>query len=186
MRKHYFRLVQSMLNITKIFRPLVLLAVFAGLMSLESCRVSYSFAGADVPTEAKTFSVEYFKVTAALASPTAPQKLTERLKDLIQGQTRLSLATSNGDLQYSGTITGYQVSPAAVTANERAGVNRLTMTVKVNYVNTFDEKKNFERDFSRFQDFDANKNLNEVEASLLDEINNQLVQDIFNASLGNW
>ena len=150
------------------------------------CRVSYSFSGADIPSNANTFSVDFFKVTAALASPIYAQKITERLKDLLLSQTRLNLAKSNGDLQYSGTVTRYEVLPVAITGNETAGRNRLTISVRVSYVNTFDEKKNFEKEFTRFEDFEANQTLTQVETGLIEKINEQLVQDIFNASLGDW
>ena len=163
---------------------MLLLFVFAG--SSQGCRVSYSFSGADIPGNANTFSVDFFKVTAALASPVYAQKITERLKDLMLSQTRLSLAKSNGDLQYSGTVIRYEVMPVAITGNETAGMNRLTITVRVSYINTDDDKKNFEKDFSQFCDFESNKTLTEVESTLIDCINEKLVQDIFNASLGNW
>ncbi len=172
-----FRLYKSLSTVT-------LLLAFALLTN--SCKVSYSFTGADVPAEAKTFSVEYFKVTAALANPTYAQSITERLKSQLQNQTRLLLTKANGDIQYSGTVTRYEVIPVAITANETAGENRLSITVSVSYVNTFDEKKNFEKEFTRFQNFKANDNLSAVETSLIEVINEQLVTDIFNASLGNW
>ncbi|MES2629373.1 MAG: LPS assembly lipoprotein LptE [Bacteroidota bacterium] len=165
---------------------LLFAALAAILFTASGCKVSYSFSGADVPAEAKTFSVEYFKVTAPLANPVYPQKITERLKDQINTSTRLELVKSNGDLQYSGTITQYNVLPVAITGNETAGSNRFTITIKVNYINTFDEKKNFERDFTMTRDFPATQSLTEVETGLIEAINNQLAIDIFNASLGNW
>lgn len=163
----------------------VILLGIAVLFS-SGCKVSYSFTGADIPAEAKTFSVEYFKVSAALTNPIYSQKITERLKELMLNQTRLNLVKSNGDLQFTGTVTRYEVIPVAVTGNENAGLNRLSITVNVSYINSFDEKKNFEKDFNQFQDFSATTNLNQVETALIDEINNKLVQEIFNSSLGNW
>ncbi len=163
-----------------------LISIAALLVGISGCKVSYSFTGADVPVEAQTFSVEYFRVSAALASPVYAQKITERLKDQLLNQTRLDLTKSNGDLQYSGTVTRYEVLPMAIQGNETAGLNRFSITLHVSYVNTFDEKKNFERDFTQFLDFPSSKNLSEVEAALTEEINNKLALDIFNASLGNW
>ncbi|HEX4888139.1 MAG TPA: LPS assembly lipoprotein LptE [Luteibaculaceae bacterium] len=163
---------------------IVLAVIFSVL--LTGCKISYSFTGADVPSNANTFSVEFFKVSAALTNPSYAQKLTERLKDQLQNQTRLSLSPTQGDLQFGGTVTRYDVVPMAIQGNERAGINRFTITLRVNYVNTLDESKNFERDFTQFVDFDGARNLSDVETALIDEINDKLVQDIFNASLGNW
>lgn len=162
------------------------LFTFAILISIPSCKVSYSFTGGSVPAQANTFSVEYFNVSAALAPPTINQVITEGLKDYLLAQTRLDLAKSNGDIQYSGTITNYQISPVAIQSDESAATNRLTVTIKVNYVNVFEEEKNFEKSFSRFADFDRNTQLADVEDALLEEITDQLVQDVFNNSLGDW
>lgn len=168
-------------------KPVLVMSILMSMiLTFQGCKVSYSFTGADVPPEAKTFSVETFKVSAPLANPTYSQKITEKLKDQLLNSTRLDVVKSNGDLQFTGTVTGYQVIPVAITGNETAGQNRLTVTVNVSYKNTFDEKKNFERDFTMFRDFPANQNLSQVETNLIEEINNQLVLEIFNASLGNW
>jgi hypothetical protein len=163
------------------------LVISVGILFLISaCKVNYSFTGGSIPAQAVTFSVEYFNVSAPLASPTINQVLTEGLKDYLLAQTRLDIAKSNGDIQYSGTVTGYNLAPIAIQADESAATNRLTITIKVNYVSVFEEEKNFEKSFSRFADFDRNTQLADVEDALIDEITNQLVQDIFNSSLGDW
>lgn len=171
----------------KHFKIIAIIALLAMTTTVfTGCKVSYSFSGADVDPRANTFSVDLFRVSAALANPTYAPKITERIKDQLLRQTRLNFVKSNGDIQFSGTVTNYTVLPVAITGNESAGKNRLSITVSVNYVNTFDEKKNFEKTFTRFEDFEAKENLSSVEAALIDKINDQLVQDIFNASLGNW
>lgn len=156
------------------------------VLLLGSCKVNYSFTGADIPVAAKTFSVENFNVVAPLADPTYGLTFTESLKELILNQSRLDLTNGEGDLQFNGTITGYQVMPAAVSSDEFAEINRLTITVKVTYVNTIEEDKDFDRTFSRFADFPTSQDLQDVEQSLIEEINFQLTQDIFDASLGSW
>jgi hypothetical protein len=113
-------------------------------------------------------------------------RITESLKDLMLAQTRLDLAEKKGDLQYEGIVTNYVTSNAAVSGEEFTTNNRLTITVKVKYINTIEREKNFERSFSRFADYDANLDFNAVENELINEINRQLTQDIFDASLGAW
>ena len=156
------------------------------ILAIPGCRVSYSFTGADIPPQAESFSVDYFVVEAPLASPTYAQDLTEGLKDLLLAQSGLELVRRNGDLQFSGVVTRYDVTPTTLQGDETAAQNRLTISLRVNYVNGFDEEKNFEKQFSRFADFDAGTDLSVVEEGLIEEINEQLLQDIFNASLGNW
>lgn len=155
-------------------------------ITLSGCKISYSFTGADIPAQANTFSVELFQNDAPLADPNYPLDITEDLKDLLLSQSGLDLIKRDGDLQFSGIITEYVVTPQALSGNETAAKNRLTISLSVSYVNTFEEEKNFEQRFSRFAEFDATQDISVVKESLIEEINEQLVQDIFNASLGNW
>ncbi len=113
-------------------------------------------------------------------------ELLRVLKDLMLAQTRLDLVEKRGDPSIRWIITGYQIGNAAVSAEEVTAFNRLTITIKVTYVNTFDREKNFEKSFSRFADYSSTQDFNQVENELIEEINAQLIQDIFDASLGAW
>lgn len=166
---------------------LLFVTFLAGIMFLlHGCSVSYSFTGADIPAEANTFSIRLFRIVTPMAAPNYDLTLTEALKDLMLAQTRLDLVDKKGDLQYEGTITRYETGNAAVSGDELATLNRLSISVKVKYINTFEREKNFERTFTRFADYDSNIDFNAVELELIEEINEQLIQDIFDASLGAW
>ncbi|HPF67119.1 MAG: LptE family protein [Flavobacteriales bacterium] len=162
------------------------LLVLALALVFTACRVSYSFTGADIPKDARTVSIDLFDARAPLASPRVAQVFTETLRDLMQAQTPLNLTGSDGDVQYAGEIVGYDVQPVNIQSNETAALNRLTMTVKVRYVNTLDTDKNSESTFSRFADYDSGQDLTSVEETLVREISDQLVQDIFDRTLGSW
>ena len=149
------------------------------------CRVNYSFTGGDVGN-ARTVSVELFEARSPLATPQSAQVFTETLRDLLLAQTPLKLAREEGDVQYSGAIVGYDVQPVSIQANETAALNRLTLTVKVTYVNTLEPKKNSESTFSRFADYESSQDLVGVEDNLVEQISEQLAQDIFDRTLGNW
>ena len=150
-----------------------------------SCRVNYSFTGGD-PGNAKTMSVELFQARAPLATPNSAQVFTETVRDLLLAQTPLKLARENGDVQYSGSISGYDVQPVNIQANETAALNRLTITVSVVYLNTLEPKKNTEFTVARFADYNSAQDLTTVEEQLVTEISKQLAQDIFDRTLGNW
>jgi hypothetical protein len=146
----------------------------------------YNFTGADIPAEAKTYSIDQFEVRAPLAGPVSGQVFTETFRDLMQAQTPLDMVRSAGDLEYSGAIIGYDVQPVSIQADETAALNRLTMTVKVQYVNSFDEKKNKEITVTRFADYSSSDDLSSVESELVEIISGQLAQDIFDRTLGDW
>ena len=135
---------------------------------------------------ARTYSVDYFKSQTPQASPTVALNFTESLKDLIQRQSTLKLVDEDGELRYSGAIVDYRVQPISVQGDETASRNRLTVTVQVRYTNTIEKDLSFDRSFSKFADYDSSSDLLSVEEDLMSQINEQLLQEIFNASLGNW
>ncbi len=151
-----------------------------------SCKPSFSFTGASISPEVQTVSVDFFPSYAPLAPPIASQTFTESMKDIFLQQTNLTLVKEDGDLQFTGSIVGYNSAPVAIQGNQTAALTRVTMTVKVKFVNTKDEKQNFETNFSRFEDFETRQTLSAVEADLLQSINSQLTQDIFNKAVTNW
>ena len=156
--------------------------------------IGLAFAGCGVYTPygaqangARTFSVAYFTPVAPLAGPEVGQQFTEALKDLIQRQSTLRWVQEGGEIQYSGRIVGYDVSTSAVAGGQEvASQNRLTMQVQLRYVHTLNSDLDFEKTFSRFADFPSTSDLFDVESQLVEEINEQLTQEVFNASLGNW
>lgn len=151
-----------------------------------SCKVKMSLSGATIPPEAKTVSVEYFGNQSSIAGPHVPQRFTEKLRDVLQSQTNLSLVPKSGDLQFSGYIADYIISPVAIQGSDKAAQNRLTISVYVKYTNPYDPSKSFEQNFTRFSDYDGTKNISEVENALLNEIFRQLTEDIFNKAFNNW
>lgn len=154
-------------------------------VSLSACKI-YSFSGASISPDTKTVNVGYIENNAALVNPTLSQALTESLKDRIVTQTGLSLVRTTADIEFEGNIVDYSVKPIAIQGNEYASQNRLTITVKIRFVNNKDESKNFEQSFSRYSDFPGTSNLANVEAELIKTINTQLIDDIFNKAFVNW
>jgi len=153
-------------------------------ISLNSCGF-YSFTGASIPNEAKTISVKYFNNKAATVQPNLSQIFTERLKDIFLEQTNLSLIENEGDLNFSGYVSKYQIKPMAIKADETAGKNRLTISVKVIYT-SLDPENNFEQTFSRYRDYDSTQSISDIENNLIEEITDELAEDIFNKAFVNW
>jgi len=146
----------------------------------------YSFTGGSTGS-AKTIQVDFFPNQAQLIEPNLSQEFTLELQDLFTRQTNLSLVSSNGDLYFSGEITSYRIAPMSASSNQTSAQNRLTITVNVRYVNTTDEKTDFEQSFSFYSDYPANAQLTGgVLEAAFEEIIDRITQDIFNASVGKW
>jgi hypothetical protein len=166
----------------KTFQYLLLLST---VLSLGSCRI-YNFTGTG-KIDAKTFQVNYFQNNAPLVQPGIERTFTLKLQDLIQNQTNLNLASSNGDLLYEGEITGYSITPMSATATQTAAQNRLTITVNVRFVYKNKEADNFEKPFSFYYDYPGDQQLvGSNLTSALDVIFERITQDIFNESLAKW
>ena len=99
----------------------------------------------------------------------------------------VELVDMEGDLEITGAVTGYDVKATAVTANEEAAKNRLTVNVKISFTNRkYPEDDLPDKSFSAYADFDAMTALDAVETELCDQIVEQLCEDIFNATVARW
>ena len=156
-------------------------AVFAGCSI-----VNYSFSGTSIQPDVKTVTINYFDYKALKVNPNLSNDLTEALRDKFRKLTKLEQVDMDGDLELQGEVTGYEVRAAAVTANEVAAQNRLTVTVKLKFTNRKYPEDDFEKNFSAYSDYDSTNSLDAVESTLCQEIIDKLVEDMFNASVAQW
>ena len=164
-----------------------LLILGALLVAVPACKISYSLNGSALDyTVYKTIRVAQFPIRAALVYPPLQQTFENELLDYISRNTRLQTTEGAADLELEGEITTYNLTPQAVTENAFASKTRLTIGVRVKYINNKDDKKNLDQTFSAYRDFDATLMLTDVQDQLCEEISEELVNLIFNATLGDW
>lgn len=157
------------------------------VLLLTGCKLSVSMTGGTVDPRAKTVYVQTFTNNSSLVNPTLSQDFTTAVKNKIQNQTPLTIVNSSGaDYSIEGEITNYMISPIAIQGNDAAAMNRLTISVRVRFTNSFDENLDFEQTFSRYADYNSSENFTSVESSLVSEINEALSDDIFNKAFVNW
>lgn len=166
----------------RIALPLALLVMAVGC----GVKMKYSFTGASIPIEAKTISVATFQNRASLVQPGLTQAVTDALIDMCRAQTNLNIVSSGGDLSFEGDITDYKTQPLTVGGDEQAAMNRFSITLRVKYVNIFNEENSYDQSFTRYQDYSSALNLSDVEASLSEEIVKMLIEDVFNRAFVNW
>jgi hypothetical protein len=143
------------------------------LICLNSC---YSFKGASLSADLKTIQINNIRLEIA----GGPTNLS------LTGNTTLKLVNQNPDLLIEGTIVGYELTPQAPTTDDKAGLNRLTLKISFNVVNRLDDTKNFEQEFSFYQDFPQNQTLTQVEKTLIPKLTDQIILDLFNKIAGDW
>lgn len=147
------------------------------------CSVKYSFSGASIPPDVKTVSIQYFPNRAPLGPGDLSQRIFDALREKIENQTNLTVINGYGDVDFEGEITDYNTQARTITAEERAEQNRLTISIRIKSTNNANPKWDFDKSFSRYEDYPSTQNISE---SLENEIINQLVQDIFNQAFVNW
>lgn len=167
-------------------RILMMLAMSAAILLCGCSIVNYSFSGTSIQPDVKTVTINYFDYKALKVNPNLSNDLTEALKDKFRKLTKLEQVEMDGDLDLQGEVTGYEVRAAAVTANEVAAQNRLTVTVKLKFTNRKYPEDDFEKSFSAYSDYDSTNSLDAVESTLCQEIIDKLVEDMFNASVAQW
>lgn len=161
-------------------------AMIVAAFLVQSCGI-YSFTGTSIQPEVKSITINYFEYTAPKVNPSLSNMMTEGLQDKFTRLTKLEQVDMDGDLEIVGAITGYDVKATAISAKEQATQNRLTVSVKVTFLNRKFPEDDFEdKGFSAYADFDASQSLDAVEASLCEEIVEKICDDIFNATVAKW
>ena len=167
-------------------RSLLSIAIIALAAVLSGGCGIYSFSGTSIQSDVKTITLNYFEYKALKVNPTLSNDLSEAMKDKFRKMTRLEQVDEDGDMELEGAITGYDVRAAAITADEVAAKNRLTVTVHIKFTNNKYPEDNVEKDFSAYAEYDSTNTLDAVESTLCEQIVEQLAEDIFNACVAQW
>jgi len=165
-------------------KNLLYIILIFGLFS--SCRVKYSFSGADIDPNIKTVSVKYFENKSGNGPANMSDLFTNALKEKIQRETKLNLVENNADIEFNGYIESYYYTVQAPNGTETSDLRRITMKVKVNFINNIDEKKNWEKSFQNHAEHSVDIDLNSVEEESIEQINELIVEEIFNKAFVNW
>ena len=163
-----------------------LAVILSAALLVFSCGI-YSFTGTSIQPDVKTITIPYVEYTALRVNPSLSASLTEALQEKFRKLTRLEQVDVDGDLELVVAVTGYDVKATAITADEQAAQNRLTVTVRVDFANRkYPEDDLSNKSFSAYEDFDATMSLDAVEGGLCETIIEKLVEDIFNATVAQW
>ncbi|MBN1158829.1 MAG: LptE family protein [Bacteroidales bacterium] len=163
------------------------LSFTASCVLCTSCfTLKYSTTGASIPPEARTVSVQYFQNQATYIEPAFAQQLTDAFRDYLQSNTNLVIVNDIGDLDFEGTITGYDTKPTAIVSGDIASQNRFTITVRMKFTNYIIPDQSFETSFSRYEDYSSTQDFENVKTNLTEKIQVLMIEDIFNRAFVNW
>ncbi len=144
-------------------------------------------------TSAKTISIEPFFNNTDLAPANIGATFTNKLKDYYNQNSSLRVIETNAELHIEGIVADYRINSMApvstgnVNDPNTAALSRLTIAVKVTFEDNLEPKNNFkDRTFSFYKDFDNNLNFPTIQEDLEKAIFDQILIDIFNATVANW
>lgn len=154
---------------------------------LAGCVISYKFNGASIDySKTKSISIADFPNVAPLVYAPLSTNLSDGIRDLFQRQTRLEVLRRGGNLELEGEITGYQLTPMAVSADSYAAETKLTMTVRVRFTNNVNPEESFEKTYTAYQTFDASQMLNDVQDELCNTMITEIAELIYNDTVAKW
>ena len=152
---------------------------------MSSCSF-YTFSGASISAEIKNIKIGYFINEDENFKANHDRDITQKLTDFIIDQTDLSINNNNYEIEINGKIISYDISPIAISSNDFANQNRLSISVNIDFKNYVNEKDNYNQKFTRYADYKSDQNLEEIESELTDQILDEICIDIFNKTFVNW
>lgn len=163
----------------------LLSVLVSGIFLVTGCGI-YSFSGTSIQPDVNSITVYNIENRAMRINPSLSNSITEGLKDKYRRLTKLNFMNEGGDLVVEGQITSYETASIAVTAQEVAAQNRLSVTLKITFTNNKYPKDNFEKSYAAFEDYPSTSSLDAVEARLVESIIEKLTEQIFNDTVANW
>lgn len=164
----------------------VIVLIFCALC-LHGCTISYKFNGASIDySKIRSIAISDFPNNAALVYPALSADLTQGIRDIYQKQTRLEVSRRSGDLELEGEITGYALTPMAVSADSYSAETKLTITIKVRFTNNVNPEESFDKTYSAYQTFESSKMLNDVQEELCELMIKELAENIYNDTVARW
>jgi len=167
-----------------------IITVFLITLLVISCRISYQFNGASIDYNLiKTIEIKDFQNQATMVYPPLIQVFNEKLKDHYTKNTKLTFTSATPDLELEGEVVRYDLTPQAIKEENGmalSSLTRLTMSVRMRYRNNKNPQEDKEETITAYRDFDSNRMLTDVQDALIEELSNDIVDQIFNATLSNW
>lgn len=153
------------------------------LLLLVACSIKLNPADTG---DLKTYYIPQFINNAENSLPNLPIQMTEALKDKVRLQSTLKYTDEDPDIELRGTLVDFRISSEAPRVGETTAINRLTITLAIEYYNNRTQKEIWKRNFSFFYNYPADQDFSVVQETAIRTISNQLMEDIFNAAFSDW
>lgn len=168
-------------------KKLIYILVCVLTLTVASCSVSYKFNMSSIDyTKVKTIQIAEFPIRSSYVwGPMGPM-FNNKLKEQFADHTKLSQVKRNGDLKIEGEITNYSQRNKSVSAEGYSAQTELSITVNVRFTNNTNHQEDFEQQFTATASYETTQSLAAVQEQLVTEMIEDIVDQIFNATVANW
>lgn len=163
-------------------------AALAFLSVLLTGCAYYSFSGASIPSHLQSIAIPQVSDNSASPLTTLDDGLTDLLVERFVRQSRLSFASAetDADAVLNAQIEGYRNEPTSVTGQERATLNRVTITVSVRYYDRVNEEVLMSSSFSGSEEYDPVAEGLDGERRAAASALEDIADDVFTQATSNW
>lgn len=154
---------------------------------LYACSVSYKFSGTSIDyTKTKTISIDKFPIRANYVWSPMESMFYNSITDAFAQKTKLKVLKRDGDLQLAGEIVEYSQTNKSISSDGYSAQVQLKIVVNVRFINNQKHEEDFEQRFSATAEYDSSQQLSAVQEELVQEMIDDIVDQIFNATVANW
>ena len=157
------------------------------ILTLTACSISYKFTGTSIDyTKTKTISLDKFPIRANYVWSPMESMFYNTISDAYAQKTKLKVLKRGGDLHLSGEIVEYSQTNKSISSDGYSAQVQLKISVNVRFVNNTKHDEDFEKRFSATAEYDSSQQLAAVQEQLVQEMIDDIVDQIFNATVANW
>ncbi|MFT4092796.1 MAG: LPS assembly lipoprotein LptE [Niabella sp.] len=173
----------------KVLLASLIAALFVIAFTQSSCGI-YRFKDVSIPDSVKYVLVNQFQNTATYVNPSLAPQLTDKLRQKITSQTRLTMV-NNTDNAGEGLwiinckVTSYSFATSGIS-NQQVNTNRLNVGVHIEIVDNKTQKIIGKYDVTSPFDYAGSLSLQQAEQSLLTQMLRDIPDAIFNRIFSNW
>lgn len=179
--------MEKIFNIIKSHYIIVSLAI-ACIVIPTACTISYGFTpigGIDY-NKVKSISFDKFPIRTSYVWAPMEAMFYNELTSQFSSKTKLKVLKRNGDLDLQGEIVEYSQTNKSVAADGYSAQTQLKMTVNVRFTNNKNHDEDFEQRFSATTVYDSSQSLASVQEALVQEMIEDIIDQILNATVANW
>ena len=166
--------------------PLKHFILFIGVVSTLGCGRFYDFQGISIASELKSFQVENFTFSDPQCQSGVEENMAEALRRKIRDESPLTNDNTQPHITFTGKVTKCSTTYIAPTEDNTTSLNRFEISLAIEYFNNLDEEDYWKKNYSAFQDYDANTDFLSLQDDLTDQIVVDIVERIFNDAFTNW